>query len=129
VFLAEINGLEVVRDNQKTFELSTSFGPSAIDARGSLVAVGGEVGCFYHSCALLSINNGDTKDAKVRLYDWDGKSLKETGLLEGNKGPISAIQFSPDGTMVVSGDVSCEFFSLYEGLTPPSRAENYSCLT
>ena len=107
VFLAEIDGLEVVRDNQKTFELSTSFGPSAIDVYGSLVAVGGEVGCFYHSCALLSINKSDTKDAKVRLYNWDGKSLKETGLLEGNKGPISAIRFSPDGTMVVSGDVSC----------------------
>lgn len=43
VFLAEINGLEVVRDNQKSFELSTSFTPSAIDAHGSLVAVGGEV--------------------------------------------------------------------------------------
>jgi len=48
-----------------------------------------------------------TQDAKVRLYNWDGKSLKESGMLEGNKGPISAIRFSPDGTMVVSGDVSC----------------------
>ena len=47
MFLAEINGLEVVRDNQKTFELSTSFTPSAIDVHGSLVAVGGEVGCLY----------------------------------------------------------------------------------
>ena len=47
-----------------------------------------------------------TQDAKVRLYTWDSKSLKETGLLEGNKGPISAIRFSPDGKMVVSGDVS-----------------------
>lgn len=47
MFLAEINGLEVVRDNQKTFELSTSFGPSTIDVHGSLVAVGGEVSCFY----------------------------------------------------------------------------------
>jgi hypothetical protein len=32
--------------------------------------------------------------------------MTECGLLEGNKGPISAIRFSPDGTMVVSGDVS-----------------------
>lgn len=85
VFLAEINGLEVVRDNQKVFELSTSFTPSAIDAHGSLVAVGGE-------------------DAKVRLYNWDGKSLKEAGLLEGNRDLISAIRFSPDGTKVVAGD-------------------------
>ncbi|KAF9788338.1 WD40 repeat-like protein [Thelephora terrestris] len=91
VLLAEINGLEVVRDNQKISELSTSFTPSAIDVHDSLVAVGGE-------------------DAKVRLYIWDGKSLKETGLLEGNRGPISAIRFSPDGTMVVSSDSSGKVF-------------------
>ena len=107
MFLAEINGLEVVRDNQKTFELSTSFTPNAIDVHGSLVAVGGEVSRSYHSCALLSIDSGSTQDAKLRLYDWDGKSLKETAILEGNRGPISAIRFSPDGTMVVSGNVSC----------------------
>jgi len=56
---------------------------------------------------LPSIDSGIAQDAKVRLYDWNGKSLKEAGLLEGNKGPISAIRFSPDGTKVVSGDVSC----------------------
>lgn len=61
---------------------------------------------LLRSYALPSIDDGDTKDAKVRLYDWDGKSLKETGLLEGNRGPISAVRFSPDGTMVVTGDVS-----------------------
>lgn len=106
MFLAEINGVEVVRDNQKTFEL-TSCTSNTIDVHDSLVAVGGEVGGFSHSCDKLSIDERDTQDAKVRLYDWDGKSLKETGVLEGNRGPISAIQFSPDGTMVVSGDVSC----------------------
>jgi hypothetical protein len=54
VFLAEINGLEVVRDNQKTFELSTSFTPSAIDVHDSLVVVGGEVGHLYHFDAPAS---------------------------------------------------------------------------
>ena len=61
---------------------------------------------LLRSYALPSIDDGDTKDAKVRLYDWDGKSLKEAGLLEGNRDPISAVRFSPDGTMVVTGDVS-----------------------
>ena len=55
MFLAEINGLEVVRDNQKTFELSPSFTPSAIDVHGSLVAVGGEVCCFHCSCSLQTL--------------------------------------------------------------------------
>jgi len=104
VFLVETNGLEVVRDNQKTFELSTSFTPSAIDAHGSLVAVGGE-------------------DAKVRLYDWDGRSLQETGLLEGNRNSISAIQFSPDGTKVVSGESNGKLllFDVKEGKLITSR--------
>ena len=44
VFLAENDGLEVIRDNQKAFKLSTSFTPSAIDVHDSLVAAGGEVG-------------------------------------------------------------------------------------
>ena len=44
MFLAENDGLEVIRDNQKTFKLSTSFTPSAIDVHDSLVAAGGEVG-------------------------------------------------------------------------------------
>ena len=56
------------------------------------------------------IDYGGIQDTKVRLYDWDGKSLKETGVLEGTRSPISAIRFSPDGTMVVSGDVSCAVY-------------------
>jgi WD repeat-containing protein 1 (actin-interacting protein 1) len=40
------------------------------------------------------------------LHDWDGKILKEVGLLENNKGVISALAFSPDGSMLVAGDVS-----------------------
>lgn len=106
MFLAEINGLEVVRDNQRTFELSTSFTPTAIDVHGSLVVVGGEVRRFLRWCNKLVIYCGGVQDARVRLYDWDGKLLKESGILEGTVGPISAIRFSPDGTMVVSGDVS-----------------------
>ena len=108
--MAEINGLEVVRDNQKVFELSTSFTPSAIDAHGSLVAVGGEASFFSRWCTELVIDDGCVQDAKVRLYNWDGRSLKEAGLLEGNRDLISAIRFSPDGTKVVSGDVSCASF-------------------
>ena len=47
MFLAEIDGLEVIRDNQQTSEFSTPFTPNAIDVHGSLVVVGGEVGYFH----------------------------------------------------------------------------------
>jgi hypothetical protein len=42
VFIAEINGIEAIRDNQKVFELKTSYTPSAVAAGRSvnIVAVG-----------------------------------------------------------------------------------------
>ena len=42
----------------------------------------------------------------MRLYDWDGKALKEKAVLEGSKGVVSALSFSPDGTYLAAGDVS-----------------------
>ncbi|CCL99609.1 uncharacterized protein FIBRA_01627 [Fibroporia radiculosa] len=87
VFIAEVNEVEAIRFNQKVSELKPKFSPSAVAATGSIVAVGGE-------------------DQKVHLFDWDGKSLTESGTLEGNKGTVSAIAFSPDGALLASGDSS-----------------------
>lgn len=42
----------------------------------------------------------------MRLFDWDGKSLTEAATLEGNKGVVSALAFSPDGSLLTVGDVS-----------------------
>lgn len=41
----------------------------------------------------------------MHLNEWDGKSLKEVAVLEGNKGVVSALSFSPDGNYLASGDV------------------------
>lgn len=43
---------------------------------------------------------------KVWLYEWDGKALTEVGTLEGNKGTVSAVAISPDGSHLAAGDVS-----------------------
>ena len=40
------------------------------------------------------------------MYDWDGTTFTEVATLEGNKGVVSALSFSPDGTKLVAGDVS-----------------------
>ncbi|KAJ3848746.1 WD40-repeat-containing domain protein [Lentinula lateritia] len=90
VFVAEIkNCIEVIRSNQKIFDLSTKYTPSAITVKGSLVAIGGE-------------------DSKVHLYQWDGKSLEDDAvpILQGNKAVVSALAFSPDGNLLASGDSS-----------------------
>ncbi|KAF9053801.1 WD40 repeat-like protein [Hymenopellis radicata] len=86
VFVAEMNNVEVIRSNQKVFDITPKFAPSAVAVTGSLVAVGGE--------------------QKVQLYEWDGKALKESGTLDGNKGVVSALSFSPDGKYLASGDSS-----------------------
>ncbi|KAI0716528.1 WD40 repeat-like protein [Earliella scabrosa] len=87
VFVAEVDSVEAVRSNQKVFALPLKYTPSAIAAGGSVVAVGGE-------------------DQKVRLYSWDGKALTESATLDGNKGAVSALAFSPDGALLASGDSS-----------------------
>jgi WD repeat-containing protein 1 (actin-interacting protein 1) len=44
VFIPEVSSVEVIKSNQKIYELKTSFGPSSVAASKSLVAVGGDVG-------------------------------------------------------------------------------------
>jgi WD40 repeat protein len=46
------------------------------------------------------------QDAIIHIYTWDGKELGKGGKLEGNKGVVSALSFSPDGVLLASGDVS-----------------------
>jgi WD40 repeat protein len=46
------------------------------------------------------------QDRKVHLNEWDGKTLKEIAVLEGNQTIVSALAFSPDGKLLASGDVS-----------------------
>ncbi|KAJ7468007.1 WD40-repeat-containing domain protein [Mycena latifolia] len=87
VFVVEASGVEAIRNNQKVAHLATKYTPSAVGTNGALVAVGGE-------------------DQKVRLHEWSGTALKEVALLEGSKGVLSALEFSPDGTMLAAGDSS-----------------------
>lgn len=46
------------------------------------------------------------QDRKLHLNEWDGKTLKETAVLEGNQNTVSSLAFSPDGKLLASGDVS-----------------------
>ncbi|KAH7925452.1 WD40 repeat-like protein, partial [Leucogyrophana mollusca] len=103
-FIAETGSVEAVRDNQRVFELKPSYGPSAVAVGGDVVAIGGE-------------------DNKVHVHSWDGKTLKESSVLEGNKGPITALAVSSDGRLLASGDSSGKIilFSVPEGKPITSR--------
>ncbi|KAG5729088.1 hypothetical protein E4T56_gene3126 [Termitomyces sp. T112] len=87
VFIVEINSVEAFQSNQRVLEHKPRFVTSALAAYEGVVALGGE-------------------DQKVRLNSWDGKTLTETAVLEGNKDVVSALAFSPDGKLLASGDSS-----------------------
>ncbi|KAF5379228.1 hypothetical protein D9615_005866 [Tricholomella constricta] len=87
VFISEINTIEAFRSNQRILTQTPTFVPSAIAASKVVVAVGGE-------------------DQKVHLNEWDGISLTKPAVLEGNKGIVTALAFSPDGNLLASGDSS-----------------------
>lgn len=50
----------------------------------------------------------------MHLSEWDGKSLKDVVVLEGNKGTVSAVAFSPNGAYLTAGDVR---FTYHQQLT------------
>ncbi|KAH9003360.1 WD40 repeat-like protein [Lactarius hatsudake] len=91
IFVLGVDAVEAVRNYQKVADLRPWGGgatiPTAIAATGSLVAIG-------------------FGDQKVRLYDWDGKTLQEAGLLHANGGLVSVLAFSPDGSKLAAGDSS-----------------------
>ncbi|KAH9074141.1 WD40 repeat-like protein [Lactarius deliciosus] len=92
IFVLGVDAVEAVRNHQKVADLRPWGGgattvPTAIAATGSLVAIG-------------------FGDQKVRLYDWDGKTLQEAGLLHANGGLVSVLAFSPDGSKLAAGDSS-----------------------
>ncbi|KAI9438566.1 WD40 repeat-like protein [Lactarius indigo] len=91
IFVLGVDGVEAVRNHQKVADLRPWGGgatnPTAIAATDSLVAIG-------------------FGDQKVRLYDWDGKTLQEAGLLHANGGLVSVLAFSPDGSKLAAGDSS-----------------------
>ncbi|KAG8782909.1 WD40 repeat-like protein [Ceratobasidium sp. 428] len=94
VFIASLNGVLVSEGGKERCKLPSNSAATAIDVHGKTVAVGSE-------------------DKSVTLYEWDGNGLKELGKLTSNKGAITAIAFSPDGTLVAAADSAGKIF-LYE---------------
>jgi|SRR6266850_2414343 len=112
-FVVGADAVEAVRNNQKVADFRPGVNPTIIATAGSLLAIGFGVRNQKKSSPLMPgclltphLFFFGLKDQKVRLYDWDGKALQEVGLLEANKGLVSALAFSPDGLKLAAGDVS-----------------------
>jgi WD repeat-containing protein 1 (actin-interacting protein 1) len=94
------------------FELKTSYAPSAVAAGKSINIVAiGEVGVVIQHWSALHTDEFLIQDKKVRLHEWDGKALKEIAALTGNRGVVSALAFSPNGSLLSAGDVGVFFFT------------------
>ncbi|KAJ0410156.1 hypothetical protein ATCC90586_008434 [Pythium insidiosum] len=82
-------GVKLLRDQRLVFETPEfAWTPScvAVSPAGDLVAVGSQ------------------EDKKIHLFDVVGDSLKETGEIVGHLGALTAVAFSPDGTLLAAGD-------------------------
>ena len=102
------------------FELKPKYQPGTIAAHGSVVVIAEVRGIFclkfflnfmvdsniYFILFYFILFYSIWQDRKIHLNEWDGKTLKEIVVLEGNQNNISSLAFSPDGKLLASGDVS-----------------------
>ncbi|KAK1372001.1 actin-interacting protein 1-2 [Heracleum sosnowskyi] len=72
-----------------TVKLGFSATACTISPDGSEVVVGGE-------------------DGKLHIYSVSGESLNEEAVLEKHRGAITVVRYSPDASMIASGDVNRE---------------------
>ncbi|KAL9229267.1 hypothetical protein vseg_004752 [Gypsophila vaccaria] len=80
-----LNGLKIL----STINLGFAVTASAISPDGTEAILGGQ-------------------DGKLRIYSISGDTLSEEAVLEKHRGPITAIRYSPDVSMFVSGDANRE---------------------
>ncbi|CAE6532530.1 unnamed protein product [Rhizoctonia solani] len=91
VYIATVNGIQVLENGKEKYKLPVNNPVTAVAAHEKIVAAGSE-------------------DKSVTLYEWDGNGLKELGKLASNKGTITAIAFSPDGSLVAAADSAGKIF-------------------
>jgi WD40 repeat protein/tRNA A-37 threonylcarbamoyl transferase component Bud32 len=57
----------------------------------------------------------DFSGSRVKIFAWDGATLAETRSLEGHRAPVVAVEYSPDGKYLASGDE--QMFKLWNAQT------------
>ncbi|KAL4896290.1 WD40 repeat-like protein [Aspergillus ambiguus] len=85
VVVGTTESVEVYKDGQKAGEFKPKFPVTAVAAHGGLAAIGGE-------------------DSTVQICDITGTSLSPKVDFMPSSNPVSALSFSPDGSMLAVGD-------------------------
>ncbi|KAJ1311180.1 hypothetical protein OPQ81_009681 [Rhizoctonia solani] len=91
VYVATVNGVQVLENGKEKYKLPVNNPVTAIAVHGKIVAAGSE-------------------DKSTTLYEWDGTGLKELGKLISNRGVITTIAFSPDGSLIAAADSAGKIF-------------------
>jgi WD40 repeat protein len=84
---------------------------SIIILHGSTVISKTDVG-YQPSAAAISPDGSEIvvggQDGKLYIYSVKGDTLIQESVLERHRGALTAVRFSPDGTMIASGDQNRE---------------------
>ncbi|CAI5513512.1 unnamed protein product [Closterium sp. Naga37s-1] len=89
--LTTASGLTLLRSSKLLSSITPAFTPTAaaLSPDGKEAAVGGE-------------------DGAVRVFSVNGDTMEEVAKLERHRGPITAVRYSPDGSMLATGDQNRE---------------------
>jgi len=93
ILVVNVNSIVVVRGGQVVNKMQVNFQPTtiALSVDETLVAVGG-------------------KDNNIHLYQLSGNNLSETSVLNGHRGALSSVTFSPNGKHLASADWNRDIF-------------------
>eukprot|EP00761_Pharyngomonas_kirbyi_P012572 gb/GECH01012599.1/.p1 GENE.gb/GECH01012599.1/~~gb/GECH01012599.1/.p1 ORF type:complete len:607 (+),score=133.53 gb/GECH01012599.1/:1-1821(+) len=93
VVAVSTKGIFIIRDDKVVDTMSVDFTPTSVDISpdGKEVAVGSK-----------------SKKNILYIYSIDGDSLKQEAALERHLGQIKTVRYSPDGSMIASGDANRE---------------------
>ncbi|KAF7589103.1 WD40 repeat-like protein [Aspergillus hancockii] len=85
VLVGTSESIEVYKDGQKVGDFKPKFPVTTVAAHGSTAAIGGE-------------------DSAVQICEISGSSLSPKTDVKGSRNPVSALAFSPDGSLLAVGD-------------------------
>jgi WD40 repeat protein len=93
VVAVNLNSVVVIKGGKQVSKLSTKYEPTsvALNVDNTQVAVG-------------------AKDNKIYVLNVNGDSLSDAFVLEGHRGPLTSLEYSPDGKYLASGDYQRDIF-------------------